>query len=143
MLLQNGDFDVCEEVAASHVMSLPRLKSLHMKHITTEDLLLLCPGLRSLNIYDCPIKENLFLPASLEEFSIEIKTGYCAREASAVCNVLALTSLTSLVCNVLGGIKQDLLYDVLPAMSVLRKLDLTLSVGGLPPQLPASLQVIK
>ena len=126
-----------EEVADSHAVSLPRLKSLHMTQVITEDLNLECPELRSLIMEDCRIRGNLIIPACLEEFSLRGTPPM--HDASAVRNLLALTSLA---CCVAGNMKQDLLYGFLPLMPVLRSLDLKLSSGQLPPQLPVSLQVV-
>ena len=137
----DADQDRCDdgdEVADSHAVSLPRLKSLHMEHVITEDLSLQCPKLRSLQMEDCRIRGNLILPACLEEFSVDRTPAM--HDASAVRNLLALTSLAYYVA---GDIEQDLLYGFLPLMPVLRNLDLKVRSGQLPPQLPVSLQVVK
>ncbi len=130
------------EPATSFVLSLPRLKSLHMRQIQADNLTLLCPELRSLTIDGLRLKGDLSLPASLEDLSIDSSWHYTFKlhEAAAV---IALRGLTSLLCHVPEGVKQAFLFGILPSMSALRNLDVALCTGQLPPRLPGSLRAIR
>ena len=133
--------DTIYDIPISH-SSLPRLESVRMKDFTAKDVDLLCPRLRSLYLEQCPTKGKLFLPPSLEESKITGKSGSLSfiDEASAVHNLLGLTSL---IFYGSSDPEQDLLYKVLPSMSVLRHLELRSDEGQLPPLLPVSLRVIR
>ena len=131
--------DTGVEVAASYTLSLPGLTSLHLSSITTEDLVLLCPRLRSLTLDYPSVRGCLSLPASLEELSIRGFTAPPMHKTS----MSGLRGLTSLLCNVPGGMTQSFLFGILPSMSALRSLDLVLSDGQVPPRLPGTLRAIR
>lgn len=112
------------------------LKSLHLIGHRVSYLVLDCPSLCSLTLDYCCIAETFSL------FSSSLKTLRCKGESAEHLHKArrSLLGVTHLQCQLLGPVKPDGLYSILPEMSALKTLDLCSYGAGFPPDLPASLR---
>ena len=140
---ESADSDSHEEDGFHYAFELPELKMLCLGCLWASNLQLHCPQLKHLRFAGCFIGK-VYLQASLESLHHMDSVSLLIHEGFPMTNLIGLTylSFNSSDYDTTGGTLEAVLFQGLPSMTRLRVLDLSISLGSLPANLPNSLQDI-